>query len=158
MWWSLTLVLQPTNEPTKDNTLLFVYSKICFQPHQTWQHIQHERVVSSFFVLKPVSHTKFKRKTLYYTGYILKWKTKTNVDHTKLDYQRLDLILQKGFCSEQYTVMDHQSENQCKEGHSKRPRPQTFDPLKKTSNKTRRTVGVSETSNEQIDTTVCTII
>lgn len=89
-----------------------------------------------------------------------KLQGRTHVDHTKLDYQRdlILLVLQEGFCSEQYTVMDHQSENQCKEEHSKRPRPQTFDPLKKTSNKTRRTVGVSDTSTEEVDTTVCTII
>ena len=67
------------------------------------------------------------------------------------------LVLQEGFCSEHYTVMDHQSENQCKEKHSKRARPQIFDPLKKTSNKTRRTVGVSDTSTEEVGTTVCAI-
>jgi len=52
--------------------------------------------------------------------------------------------------------MEHQSENQYKEGeHFKRTRPQKFDPLNKDSKKTKR-VGVSDTSTE-VETTVCVI-
>ena len=78
--------------------------------------------------------------------------TRPSVDHTKIEYQELNLILLVLQKVSVHTIMDHQSENQYKKEHSKHTRPQTFDPHNKASKK-KKTNEVSDTSTE-VETSV----